>query len=240
MKTRNSERKTLLSIVSNAEGARIQREIATIRGDAVQISEKIHPFESTELAEKLMRRKKCALFMNVTKEKHLVVGRTFNDEIIDMAEFRITACRLVGDFDCAGPELHAKYFVLLQNIGNERLENLVADLLNMRSMQVCLDNIRHAWVFAGMETGYTLKYVRVLKDFSIEDCGPCLEMELFRSYHCGDELYKTALDAPGKPKKNVQRNEFNDRVGRIHIDRQDLKDIRLRRTQSYKSDARRE
>lgn len=235
MATKRSGRKTLLSIVSNPEGRRMLREIATIRGDTVHVSEKVDPFGSTEVTERLMRRKRAGLFMSITEDRHLVVGRTFNNEIIDMADFRIDSHRSIGEFPCAGPELYAKYFVVLQNIDDGRLGNLVVDLFNMRSTRVCLESIRYSWVFSRTDKGYVLKYVRVLQDLSVEDCGPSFEMELIRSYHCGDELYKRAIDEPSRPKKKTRRNEFRDKIGTIHIDRQDLKDIRLRRSKGYKN-----
>ncbi|AFM98167.1 hypothetical protein EHEL_041170 [Encephalitozoon hellem ATCC 50504] len=228
-----SERKTLLSVICSDEGEKIQREIGVIRGDTVHIREKTSPFDCVEKMEKLMKKKKSGLFISVTKDNLLVIGRAFNDEVIDMVEFKINRYLSVSDFECVGPELHMKYFVVLQNINSERLENLMVDLLNMRSSKACLEAVRYSWVFAKTEGGYVLKYVRVLKDLNVEDCGPLLEMELVRSYHCGDELYKKALGEARKPRKNVSKNLFNDKIGTLHIDKQDLRDIKLRKGKGY-------
>lgn len=231
---RPSERKTLLSVISSDEGERIQREIGIIRGDTVHVHEKMNPFDNVERMERLMKKKKSGLFMSVTKDRRFVIGRNFNDEIIDMAEFKVNGFQSVSDFGCVSPELHMKYFVVLQNISSSRLENLVIDLFNMKSSKVCLESIRYAWIFARTEAGHVLKYVRVLKDFTVEDCGPLLEMELVRSYHCSEELYGKAVDEPSKPKKNVTRSLLNDKVGTLHIDKQDLRDIRLKKGKGYK------
>ncbi|UYI27506.1 ribosome production factor 2 [Encephalitozoon cuniculi] len=230
---RLSERKTLLSVICCTEGERIQKEIGVIRGDTVHMHEKTSPSGSVEKIEKLMKKKRSGLFLSVTKERHLVIGRAFNDELIDMVEFKINRYLSVSDFECAGPELHMKYFVVLQNINNSRLENLVVDFFNMKSSKVCLESVRYSWVFARTEEGYVLKYVRVLKDLSVEDCGPLLEMELVRSYHCSDELYKKSLGEPSKPRKNTAKNLFSDRIGTLHIDKQDLRDIRLKKSRGY-------
>ncbi|ADM11411.1 uncharacterized protein Eint_041220 [Encephalitozoon intestinalis ATCC 50506] len=227
---RPRERKILLSVICSSEGEKIQREIGAIRGDTIHIQEKISAFDCVEQVEKLMKKKKSGIFISVTKENLLVIGRTFNDEIIDMVEFKINKYQPVSDFECVSPELHMKYFVVLENINNPRLESLVIDLFNMRSSKVCLEGIRYSWVFARTESGYVLKYVRVLKDLSVEDCGPLFEMELARSYHCSDELYKKALDEPSKPRRNTTKNLFNDRIGTIYIDKQDLRDIKLKKT----------
>ncbi|AFN82889.1 hypothetical protein EROM_041230 [Encephalitozoon romaleae SJ-2008] len=229
-----SERKTLLSVICSDKGEKIQREIGVIRGDTVHIHEKVNPFDCAEQIEKLMKKKKSGMFISITKDSLLVIGRTFNDEIIDMVEFKINRYLSVTDFECVGPELHMKYFVVLQNINNKRLENLIVDFFNKKSSKVCLEGIRYSWVFTKTEDGYVLKYVRVLKDLNVEDCGPLLEMELVRSYHCSDELYKKALDEPKKPKKNISKNLFNDKIGTLHIDKQDLRDIRLKKSKGYK------
>lgn len=232
---RCGRRKTLLSVISNKEGERIQKEIGVIRKDTVHVKDGMNPFDSTELVERLMKKKKAALFINVTKDQRLVMGRTFNDEVIDMVEFTIDSYRSVSSFGCAGPELHAKYYVILQNINDSRMENLIVDLFNMKSAKVCLESIRYAWVFAKSEVGYVLKYVRILRDLSVEDCGPMFEMALARSYHCDEELYKKAIDEPVRSRKGVKTNEFRDKVGKIHVDKQDLRDVRLRRTRGYKN-----
>ncbi|KAH9411573.1 hypothetical protein HK407_04g06780 [Ordospora pajunii] len=231
---KSDERKTLLSVVSNEEGERIQKEFSTIRGDAVSVRENVSPFDCVEKIERLMKKKRCGVFFSVTKEKRLVIGRVFNDEMIDIAEFSIDKYMSVSDFECVSPELHMKYFVVVQNIDDARLENLVVDMLNMKSNKVCLDNIRYCWVFARSEAGYVLKYVRVMKDLSIENCGPLFEMQLIRSHHCDEEVYKKAIDEPGRGRKNIKKNVFNDKIGTLHINKQDLREVRLKKIKGYK------
>jgi ribosome production factor 2 len=225
---KSSKRKALLSIVTNERSREMQREIATIRGDSVELVEHINAYTDTDVTERLLRRKQCGLFLSINKEMYLSFGRCFNDEIIDMVEFRISRHRPVSDFGPLGPALHSRYFVLLQNIDNERLANLVVDLLNKRGNKICLDGVRHAWIFSRTEKRYLLKYVRILNDQSIEDCGPYFELELVRSYHCTEEKYQEALDLPKKSNK-ISKNELKDKIGRVYLEKQDLKDVKLRK-----------
>lgn len=233
---KSKKRNELLSIVSNKVGEEIQREIATIRGDTRKIKKDIDTYKNSELTERLLAKTSTKLFMSISKNQELTLGRSFNNEIIDLLNFKILDYKLTKDFDVPGFELHAKYFILLNNIGDKRKENLFIDLLNMRSSKICLEGINYTWIISRSDDTYTMKYCRVFSDSSIQDIGPCLVMSLLNSYHCGDEKYKLAIgeNRNKKKSKNTFKNAFNDKIGVLHIDKQDLKEVKTRKSKAYK------
>lgn len=238
--TSTKHRKELLCINNNSNGEKKLKELLKIRGDVTPVKTTINLGFDTDLTIRIMKKKKCGLFINVSKEDILSIGRTFNDELIDFVGFKITSYKSASAFDVSGFELMVKYFVLVQNLNNSRLENLMVDLLCTKGTKITPDGIRYAWIFAKLEgKSYVLKFVRVLKDLSVEECGPLFELELTSEYHCNNDIFEKALNVPkpSKKNKNIERNAFKDQIGTIHINKQDLRDVKIRRTRSYKNKA---
>jgi ribosome production factor 2 len=233
---KTKKRNELLSIISTKVGEEIQREIASIRGDTRKIKKDFDSYKQAELTEKLLAKNNTKFFMNINKNNELIFGRSHDNEIIDMINFKILDHKLTKDFDVPGFELHSKYFILLHNIGDKRKENLFIDILNQRSSKICLEGINYTWIISRKNEEYTMKYCRVFKDNSIEDVGPYLRMTLQNAYHCSEERYKESISENVNKKKNRNtfKNAFNDKIGILHIDKQDLKDVKTRKSRAYK------
>ncbi|KAI4291159.1 ribosome production factor 2 [Pancytospora philotis] len=227
------DRKTLLCIGKKCHKA--VTEFASLRGDSAALSESLDCFKDADATLKLMKKKKAAFFVSSTDEKTLVLGRAYDSQFLELVKFNVKSMRGSADFPSVAPELYVKYFVLLQGITNPRLENMLVDLFHQRTRAVCLQGIRYAWVIAQVGGVYTLKFVRVLTDHSIEDVGPFFEMTVASEFYCGDDLWKEAL-GPQKAKKKVktEKTATKDVIGKIHLDRQDLSEIQLKKSRGYK------
>ncbi|ELA41366.1 uncharacterized protein VICG_01607 [Vittaforma corneae ATCC 50505] len=214
------------------------RELLTIRGDFLALEEDIDCFADYEKTCKLMKKKKCALSVASTKE-HLVFVRVYDYQPLEILKFRISKSFSSADFGSVPAELYSKYFVICQQIENKRIENFLVDFFSQHSTKVNIDSVRYAWIIGQTshqsERTFTLKYVRVLNDLSVEDIGPHFELVLEKEFYCGDELYEKAFacSQPAK-QRNVSKNVFRDTVGKLHIDRQDLNDINLKKSRAYK------
>jgi ribosome production factor 2 len=243
----NKKRKRFLIISTTKEATGISNEISMIRGDAVKctMKEKTSFFDSINDLEKIMSKKKCPLFMstqiNKSKEMILTVGRTFNKEIIDMMEFKVDEYKNTEYFvkECGrvGPEIGVKYFIIFQGLNDPRVENLFLDILNMKSKEICLENVMYAFILSKIGgNAYSLKYARILTNGDLEEVGPSISMECTRMFFCSNELFKKAcsVQKPGKT-KNVSKNDFNDTIGTVHIGKQDLRDIRLKKGKGFKN-----
>lgn len=227
------DRKILLNIAKKTPIA-IQ-ELIRIRGDSTEIYEEFDTFKDSDRTIKLMKKKKATLFIS-SNDKRIIFGRTYDNQIVDMYKFKVNSMKSSADFEGVPAEICVKYFLLVQNVKDKRLENLMVDMFRQRSYEVDLHGIRYAWILSQNGEIVMLKYVRVLKDYSVEDIGPAFEIEQDKGFGCGEELWEKALNIKKVKKvKNVGKNIFKDKIGKIHIDRQDLKDIKLKKSKGYKN-----
>lgn len=211
------------------------RELLTIRGDFHTLEEELDLYTEYEKACQLMKKKKCVILVSSNKNK-LTLMRTYDNQPLEIFRFDIVKSMSSSDFESIPAELFTKYFIILQNVQNKRLENLFIDLFNQKSKDVHIEGVRYAWIIQeDKDSVVTMKFVRVMNDLSIEDIGPYFELKLEREFYCGDDLYEKAFTVEKKKKqKNVTKNVFKDTVGKLHIERQDLKEINLKKSRAYK------
>lgn len=223
-----SKRLNLLSIITNKKNKELQTIVTKIRSDCIQVTrEKIlDPLKQYALIQKILKKHDCKLFFTITNG-HFTIGRTFNEEILDLLKFKIL--KSVSTFKgVVSAEINMKYFIFIQNITDERMCNLLIDVFNMKSSKVCLDNIKYCWIFSYVDSKYIFKYCRILSNDDVEDIGPYFELELVDKYYCNDELYKKSFGVVSKINKKINKNIFKDEIGTLHIDKQDLREIKTR------------
>merc|ERR1712228_405617 len=72
----------------------------------------------------------------------------------------------------------------------------------------------------------------------LEEIGPCLDMDLRRTRIGSDDLFKRAMRQPKAAKvkkvKNVSKDQFENKLGRIHLGVQDLSKLHLRKRKALK------
>ncbi|KAI5169805.1 ribosome production factor 2 [Pancytospora epiphaga] len=231
----STTRKTLLSIAKKTPKA--VTELLGIRGDSMSVSEDFNAHTDPDRTLKLMKKKKSSFFISMKEGgSSLAIGRTYDSQFLELVNFKVLKALSSTDFSAVPAEISVKYFLLFINIGNERLENMIMDLFSQQTHEVNLRGIRYAWIFSKSGEIYTLKFVRVMNDLSVEDIGPYFELEMETEFYCGDELWKAALgEKKTKKKKNVEKTGLKERIGKVHVDRQDLKDIRLKKSKGYKA-----
>ncbi len=224
--------KRLLHICNKSSAP--MREFKLIRGNVSEVKEELDAYSENDRVVQLMKKKKCELFIGENSGM-IVLGRTFNNEILDMYKFKICESRGSSSFVGLPPEFASKYFVIVLNCEDKRLENLVVDILHQKSHDMNIECTRYAWIFCSFEGKYILKYVRVSDTCSVEDIGPFFVLEEIVKYNCGDEMWREATKCEKKRKiKNVEKNECKEIIGKMHIDRQDLRDIRLKKGRGRK------
>mmetsp|Transcript_17334 Transcript_17334/g.70326 ORF Transcript_17334/g.70326 Transcript_17334/m.70326 type:complete len:127 (-) Transcript_17334:1736-2116(-) len=81
-----------------------------------------------------------------------------------------------------------------------------------------------------------------LPKVELEDTGPTMELSIRRSQFAAPELMKMALRQPKglKPKKvkNISYGEgLGDTVGKVHVKKQDMKDLALRKMKGLRKGA---
>lgn len=224
-----SKRLNVLSIITSKKNKEIQSIVTKIRSDCIQvIREKLSdPMKQYSLIQKLLKKNECKLFLTITNG-FFSFGRSFNDEILDLLKFKIINSKSTFK-NVVSAELNMKYYIFIQNIADDRICNLIIDVFNMKSSKVCLKNIKYCWIFSCIDSKYIFKYCRILSNDEIEDIGPYFELELVDKYYCSDELYKKSFGEISKKNKKINKNEFKDEIGTLHIDKQDLREIKTRK-----------
>ena len=164
------------------------------------------------------------------------LGRSYAGEWLDLMRFKVNSIRGSSEFPGIAPEPCVKYFVIVLGVDNPQLENLWIDLLRQRSTSVDLHGIRYAWIVSQSGDNVVLKYTRVLDGNVIEDIGPYFDLTIDTKFTCEDELWaKATFENRRKKQRNVTKNEFNDKIGRVYVDRQDLRDISLKKSVSKRA-----
>ncbi len=72
----------------------------------------------------------------------------------------------------------------------------------------------------------------------MEEIGPSFNFAVRRSKLCSDDIYKNSKKQPKeivpKKKKNISRDAFGSTLGRIHMQKQDLGKLQLRKLKAFK------
>ncbi|KAM0685754.1 rRNA-binding ribosome biosynthesis protein rpf2 [Conglomerata obtusa] len=155
--------------------------------------------------------------------KTLVITRTFNNEHIDTHEFSIVSSSPLINF-----ELNSRYITAL--IGLEgRLENAFIDLFACKGREAIVDSLTYVLVIECRDSTYIISLER--------DGKKCYELvlELVRADLCDDDFYKQACERKREKKvKNVSKSEMGDVVGKLHLEKQDLKEIQIKKPRRVK------
>ncbi|ELQ76210.1 Protein required for biogenesis of the ribosomal 60S subunit [Trachipleistophora hominis] len=182
----------------------------------------LYALDSVETLIAAMRKRKCNIFLNESGNK-LAVGRIYEDEVLDIIEYEIIEKK---GFVSGGTALGSKYLMLFLGL-SERERNLWTDVLYQRSSQINLDAIMYVFVLTRQENEFVLSLCTRDK---LELVGPFYKLKVMREKYCDSALFKTALGTQ-KPKKmkNVTVDEQKTKVGKVYVNKQDFKDLRLKK-----------
>lgn len=224
----------------------------------LQRKNEVMPFEAGGEAhmENLCRLNDCSLFtlVNHTKKRphNVVFGRTFGHRILDMIEFGITNFMPAAGFEKTSLALESAPMVILNGDDYDRCEttqlirSLFVDMFRGPDdvKQVNLGGLDRVIVVTlrGEKKVLVRQYAVELKRDGesplpapeLSEVGPRFDLDVRRVQTAADGLLREAMKKARDPtipykRKNVSRDEMGDKVGRVHIGRQDLKDLALAR-----------
>ena len=131
------------------------------------------------------------------------------------------------------PESCSRYFTVMKNVP-PRIANLFLDIFNNMAVKLCVEHVRFALVVKWNQT-FSLEFAEV-GGCNLETVGPCIYMEQKDMFICGeDEFQGMCKSRIAKAKKNIGINENQDAVGKLHIPKQDLSRIRVKKYRAHKS-----
>lgn len=231
-----SLQKNVLVVYDSRKALGVSRELTDMLKNVRSVNQKVESSIDKDLLEKLAIKLKCSLFFSVQTNKkdmsYISIGRLYDNEIIDYARFKLLDFKPASFFK-KSPEKSCKYFLVMKGL-SARMSNLLLDMFSTKMSDICIDHVRYALVLSGRDTTFSMRYTRVSAD-GLEDVGPYLEMEKMDEYFCDEEVFEKSLDIKqGKRQKNVRQDESMRKVGRLYIQRQDLREINLKKSRGYK------
>ncbi|KAG9283961.1 hypothetical protein G9A89_005468 [Geosiphon pyriformis] len=198
---------------------------------------------------------------------NLIFIRMFDGQVLDMVEVGIEKSKPIADFKTPKCAIGMKPCFIFNGDLFDRSElhkkfkNMLLDLFHGKTVKsVNLSGLEHVIsVTAGPQKGddsaTSVIYFRVYTvqtkksgqrtpRIELEEMGPSFDFRMRRTKFAKDEVYKAATRVPRelKPKKikNIDLNEIGDRVGRIHLGRQDLSKLQTRKMKGLKRGSREE
>lgn len=188
------------------------------------------------------------------KPNCLTFGRTYDGQLLDMAELRITAYKSASNFDTAKMTLGSKPCIVLEGAAFEsdsdmkRIGNLMIDWFRGPKVdQVRLEGLETVVVVTAIdESNIALRVYRPLLKKSatatprveLAEMGPSLNFEVMRKKLADDGLFKLACKKPKalmkKRRKNMSEDVFGNQLARVHVGKQRTDDIQTRKVKALK------
>ena len=200
----------------------------------------------------------CALFAfgSTSKKRpnNIVLGRLFENEILDMIELGIKQYTAMAEFKtekigtCVKPCLIFQGPKWAQSEEMRRLRNLLIDTFQKDKVEaIRLQGIEHVMSFTCTEDMTVLmrSYKIMLKKsgqktprIELVEIGPSADFSIRRTKIASEDLYKQARKQPRElrvtKKKNITRDELGNTHGRVHMGKQNVGKIQTRRVKGLK------
>ncbi|XP_068697971.1 ribosome production factor 2 homolog [Montipora foliosa] len=217
----------------------------------------LRPFEDQTSLEFFSVKNDASLFhfgSHSKKRPHnLVIGRFYDGHVLDMIELGVEKFRPMKDIKTTKCAMGTKPCLLFSgqefenDLAHKRLKNILIDIYRGPVIQkVRLQGLEHVLQFTSVDGKIFLRSYRVSLKKSgsrtprveVEEMGPMLDLVMRRTHLASDDLMKAATKTPKalKPKtvKNVSRDAFGTKQGRVHMKRQDYSQLQTRKMKGLK------
>lgn len=211
------------------------------------------PFEDPNPLQILLEKLDCHMFFFGSHSKkrpdNIIVGRTFDNQVLDMIEFGVKQYKGLGDFKNEKIGVMSKPCLIFNGdkwkMSDElrRIKNLFVDIFNGEEIEsIRLQGIEHALSFTVVDdlTIMMRSYKIVLKKsgvrtprIELEEIGPSVDFSIRRTKIASKDLWKLANRKPAElkvtKKKNVSRDGLGNVNARVHIDKQVINKLQTRK-----------
>ncbi|CAJ0930078.1 unnamed protein product, partial [Mesorhabditis belari] len=215
-----------------------------------------HPFEDETPFERFSTKLDASLFVfGAHSKKHpdsLTFGRLHDGQLLDMVELQVTSYTPAKDFDAQKITVGAKPCIVLEGTNWEessmkRVGNLMVDWLSgVSPSKIRLQGLEHVISLTCVESKILLRVYRTqlkksesnLPRVELVEMGPSVDFQVRRTKLASDQLFKQACKQPKqlqqKPRKNTSQDVFGNKLARVHIGKQDVAEIQLRKVKALK------
>lgn len=199
----------------------------------------------------------ASLFAFATHSKKrphsLILGRTFDDHVLDFVEFAVENMKQLRDFKVAKITAGIKPILLFSGERFEteheykRIKNLLLDFFRATQTDaIRLSGLEHVIQFVEAEGKIHLRSYKCLLKKSgtrlprveLEEIGPRVDLTVRRSHMASDDLFNRACKQPRqlvkRKVKNVEKSALGSTLGRIHMERQDYSKLQTRKLKGLK------
>ncbi|XP_049285015.1 ribosome production factor 2 homolog [Anopheles funestus] len=221
----------------------------------------VSPFEDASLLEHLAKINDCHLFLFGSSSKkrpnNLVMGRRYDDQILDMIEFGIEHYTALEKFKTEKISQYNKPVIIFNGykwkLTEElrRIKSLLLDMFRVDAIDTMrLQGIEHVLSFTLADdlTILVRSYRIQLKKsgqrtprIELVEMGPSLDLSVRRTKIASDNLYKLAMKQPAvlqvAKRKNVTRDELGNVHGRVHVGKQDINVLQTRKMKGLRKTA---
>ncbi|KRX06926.1 hypothetical protein PPERSA_07089 [Pseudocohnilembus persalinus] len=204
----------------------------------------IHPFEGTQMIDKFVTKNDCSLFVFGSHQKkrpdNIVIGRYFNNQLLDMVEFAIKNIKSIDEFNREThiqipanqrPVIIFQGDVFETQPAHMKIKNLLLDLFveNVEIKNIDLiQGLSHAVVVSANEENIFIKTFAIQIDQNIArkeniseddkplrvvEVGPSCDLSIRREKWATEEIYKMANRRHKVIKKKEKKNVSYDNVG---------------------------
>ncbi|OWF51978.1 ribosome production factor 2 homolog [Mizuhopecten yessoensis] len=217
----------------------------------------LRPFEDETPLEFFAKKSDAALFAfgchSKKRPDNLILGRMFDFHVLDMFELGIEKFKSMYAMQGAKCNMGSKPCLLFcgeafdQDAEHKRLKNLFIDFFRGPVIsQVRLAGLEHVIQITSLDGKILLRNYKIMMKKSgsktprveLDDMGPSIDFVIRRTKLASDDLYKRSLRQPKtvKPRKrkNISQNAFGSKLGRIHMDKQDLGKLQTRKMKGLK------
>lgn len=217
----------------------------------------MRPFDDCTKLEFISEKNDHSLFMFGSHSKkrpnNLIIGRMFDHHVLDMFEFSITSLIPMEKFKtpkiAVGTKPCIVFFGEPFDVDPEymRLKCLFTDFFRGDTPDnIRLEGMEHVISFSAIDGKIHIKNYKVslvkteekVPRVELEEMGPAMDLIMNRNKISSDDLYKKSKKQPkeitGKPKKNVSYDAFGSKLGRIHMEKQDLGKLQTRKLKALK------
>ncbi|XP_050406508.1 ribosome production factor 2 homolog [Patella vulgata] len=218
----------------------------------------VRPFEDQTTLEYFSEKNDASLFLFGSHSKkrphNLVLGRFFDHHILDMVELGIENFRSMFEFQNDKCSHGTKPCVIFSGQDFEQLEDyaklksLLMDFFRgPKTEKIRLSGLELVLQVTAVDNKIYFRTFRtVLKKsgtkiprVELEEIGPSLDWVVKRSMFGSDDLYKRANKKPSEAKKsktqkNKSRTNLGDKMGRIHMQKQNLDTLQTRKMKGLK------
>ena len=187
---------------------------------------------------------------NKKKPMNLVLGSLFNHKVLDMFEFEVTNYVPIDYFakdvkidSCMKPVLLFQGDIFETDFQYERLRKFFLDFFLLHNVDdVSISDLRRVMIASiGEDKEIKLRSYQVegpiheysLNDLKMTEVGPSLNLKVRNVHLASKELYDLACKQPKeimvKKVKNIENNALGEKRGRIHMSKQNLKAVALKK-----------